>query len=88
MIKNNGILHKHIKTLLKECQQKIEKNENDTYAIGVHKRILGCIDFVLSEARSHRDCQARFSGGKNLLSQNQNVGRNRNEQMLYYFRKT
>ena len=36
--------------ILKECQQKIEKIENDTWAIEVKKRILGCIDFVASEA--------------------------------------
>ena len=74
--------------ILKECQQKIEKIENDTWAIEVKKRILGCIDFVASEAHYHRDCQVRFSVGKNLLPQNQNGGRNRNEQILYYFRKT
>ena len=49
----------------------MKKNENDTWAIEVNKRILGCIDFVASEARYHRDSRARFSGGKNLLPQNQ-----------------
>ena len=56
--------------------------------IEVNKRILGCIDFVASEAHYHRDCRAQFSGGKNLIPENQNVDRNRNEQMPYYFRKT
>ena len=56
--------------------------------IEVNKRILGCIDFAASEARYHYDCRARFSASKGLLPQNQNVGQNRNEQMLYYFGKT
>ena len=60
-------------TILKECQQKIEKIENDTWAIEVNKIILECIDFFASESRYHRDYQTRFLGGKSLLPRNQNV---------------
>ena len=43
-------------TILKKCQQKTGKVENYTWAIEVNKKILGCIDFVLSATLYHRDC--------------------------------
>ena len=70
-------------TILRECQERLEKDESDTWALEVNKRIQGCIDFVASEARYHRYCRVRFSCGKTLQPQN----RSRNEDIMYFFKK-
>ena len=73
-------------TIIKDCTKRLQKNENDAWALAVKGRVNNCVDFVATEARYHQNCRVLFSTGGNLDS-NKSAGRRSNTTMESAFEK-
>ena len=57
-------------TVLKNCDDRISKDCNDSWAIEIKGRVHDCVDFVATEARYHQNCRALFSSWRQLKPSN------------------